>query len=798
MIKNYLKIAWRSLWKNKTASFINVAGLSVGLTCCLLMVLYMQHELSYDKFQTNGDRTVRVIMEYSFNGSPVTKGNFTSTKVYPSFKKNFPEVEEGVRMSMATRLVKYSENLFNEKRFMYADSTFFTVFPSFKLTSGSAVQALSGPGKVVLTESAAYKYFGNVHDAIGKTIQISSRQDPFLVTGIMADCPSNSQIKFDFLASFSSLGETQEDSYFNANYTTYLLLKDKSSIASLQGKIGPFMKKEMVERQGSYVNYQLEPYTSVHLYSPYDGFEANSNIVYIYIIAGIALLVLVIACFTYINLSTARSMERAREVGIRKVSGAFRLQIFWQFISESFLITTIALLLSFVLISLVLPAFNALADKELQLGDMMRPSVLAVVILIAIIIALLAGSYPALILSKFNPVKVLKGAFKNTSSGAWLRKSLIVFQFVISVFLIAATIVIKGQLHYIQNKKLGYDRDHVIMMNIDQKIIDKIDLFKAELKSNPEVLAVSKANNSPVSIQGGYSMNRADMSEDQSINTRGNPIDDEYVRANNLEIIAGSDLSKQDVLDADKEDYSKCYYHYIINEKAAQALGWKPQEAIGKKMFLGEQRPGEVKAVVKDFHFASLHNPIEPLVLFPGGWGSLAIVKVSGHNLSNTIAFIETKWKQLAPHRPFEYRFMDEDFNKLYQSELRTGKVFNIFSAIAILLACLGLFGLSAYSARQRIKEIGIRKVLGASAGSITLLLSNSFIRLVLIAFVIACPIAWFVMDKWLQDFAYRINISWWMFLLAGIVALLIALVTVSFQAIKAAVANPVKSLRTE
>ncbi|MEI9908191.1 MAG: FtsX-like permease family protein [Bacteroidota bacterium] len=362
----------------------------------------------------------------------------------------------------------------------------------------------------------------------------------------------------------------------------------------------------------------------------------------------------------------------------------------------------------------------------------------------------------------------------------------------------AATIIIKGQMHYIQNKKLGYDRDHVMVMNIDQKIIDKIDLFKLELKSNGNILAVSKANSSPVNIAGGYSMNRGDINSAQAMNTRGNPIDDEYIRVNGMELIAGSDLGKQDILDANKEDYAKNYYHYIINESAAKALGWKPGEAIGKKMFLGEQRPGIVKGVIKDFHFASLHNPIEPLVLFPGGWGNILMVKVSGNDLSKTIAFMQNKWKQLAPHRPFEYRFMDEDFNKLYDSELRTAKVFNIFSAIAILLACLGLFGLSAYSARQRIKEIGIRKVLGASAGSITFLLSNSFIKLVLIAFIIAIPLVWFVMNKWLQDFAYRISISWWMFALAGLLALVIALITVSFQAIKAAVANPVKSLRAE
>jgi putative ABC transport system permease protein len=335
MIKNYFKIAWRSLWKNKTASFINIAGLTTGLTCCLLMVLYMQHELSYDKFQEKGDRIVRVIMEYSFSGSPQTKGNFTSTKVFPSFKQNFPEVEDGVRMSDPDRLVKYGDKIFTEKQFLYADSTFFRVF-SFKLVKGDPATVLKSPNMLVISQSAAKKYFGN-EDPVGKILQVTSNQDNYTVTGVAEDCPSNSQIKFDFLASFSSFGPAQEETYFNANYTTYLLLKDKNAIASLQKKIAPFMKKEMSDNQGAYVNYQLEPYTRVHLYSPYDGFEANSNITYIYIIAGIALLVLIIACFTYINLSTARSMERAKEVGIRKVSGAFRLQIFWQFISESFL-----------------------------------------------------------------------------------------------------------------------------------------------------------------------------------------------------------------------------------------------------------------------------------------------------------------------------------------------------------------------------------------------------------------------------------------------------------------------------
>lgn len=796
MIKNYFKIAWRSLWKNKTSSLINITGLSVGLTCCLLMVLYMQHELSYDKFQQKGDRIARVIMEYSFSGSPVTKGNFTSTKVFPSFKQNFPEVEDGVRMSDQDRVVKYGDKIFNEKKFLYADSTFFNLF-SFKLIKGNPGQVLNNPNSVVLSSSTVKKYFGN-DDPVGKVLEIGSKQDKYIVTGISEDCPSRSQIKYDFLASFSSLGADQRDSYFDANYTTYLLLKDKSSIASLQAKIGPFMKKEMSVEKGVIINYELEPFTRVHLYSPYDGFEPNSNITYIYIIAGIALLVLIIACFTYINLSTARSIERAKEVGIRKVSGAFRSQVFWQFIVESFLLTFIALLISLALIALVLPAFNQLAGKHLSFSDLMQPAVITAGLIIVIAIAVLAGSYPALILSNYQPVKILKGSFKNTSSGTWLRRSLIVFQFAISVFLVTATIIIKSQLDYIQHKKLGYERDHVIVINTDQKINEKIETFKTELKTNPEILAVSKANASPVMIASGYAMRSADMSPGQEMNTRGNPIDDEYVTVNGLELLAGSDLSKQDILDANHENNAKNYFHYIINESAAKSLGWKPKEAIGKKMFLGDDRPGEVKAVVKDFHFASLRNPIEPLVLFPGGWGNTLLLKVSGKNLSQTISFLQTKFREFAPQRPFEYRFMDEDFQKLYSNEMRTATVFNLFSGTAILLACLGLFGLSAYTAKQRIKEIGVRKVLGASVANITMLLSNSFIKLVLIAIVIACPLAWIVMNNWLRDFAFRIEISWWMFVLSGIIAVLIALVTVSFQAVKAAMANPVKSLKTE
>ena len=799
MLKHYLKIAVRNLWKNKVFSFINLLGLTVGLTCCFLIGLYISHELSYDNFQAKGDRIVRVIMEYSFGG-PVVKGNYTSTKVYPAFKKNFPEIEEGVRMSQRARIVKYGGKLFDEKRFLYADSTFFDMF-SFPLSEGNSQQALSGLNKVIITRSTAAKYFGN-QDPVGKIINVGSEGTAYQVTGITADCPANSQIKFDFVASFSSLGETQEITYYDANFTTYFLLRNKNSIPILEQKIPGFMKKDIGAdyTASSYITYHLEPFKKVHLYSEYDGFEPNGSITYVFIIGAVALLILAIACFTYINLSTARSIERAKEVGIRKVSGAYRAQIFSQFIGESLVLSVMGLLFSLILVALFLPAFGRLAEREIHISAIISPFFIIFSVAVIICISLLAGSYPAFVLSSYQPVKVLKGIFKKSGSGLWLRKSLIIFQFMISVFLIVATFIIQNQLHFIQHKKLGYDRDHVLVLPLDGKIMSTMSGFKSELKMNSHIKNVSCVRDPPTHILGGYSMNRPGMTGQAHLSVTADPVDEEFIKTTGLEIIAGTDLIQQDIKDVwDVKEQKDRIYHYVLNESAARALGWSPQEAIGKKMFLGEQRPGFVKAVVRDFHFSSLHDPIRPLVIFEEEWGpSQLLIKVSGGNLPQTISYIASKWKTYAAHRPFEYHFLDEDYNKLYGAELRTGKVMNIFASIAIILAALGLFGLSAYSTQQRTKEIGVRKVLGAGMMQIVSLLSKDFVKLVIVAAIIALPLAGFMMNKWLQDFAYRIDISWWIFALAGISSALIAVITVSFQAIKAATANPVKSLRTE
>lgn len=797
MLNNYFRIAWRNIWKNKSFAAINIFGLAVGLTACLLMALYIKSELSYDDFQKKGDRIARVIMEYNFSGTP-KKGNWTSTKVAPVFSRTFPEVEAAARMLLGTRVVKNDEKMFTEKKFMFADSTFFQLF-QYTLLNGDARTALNGPDRVILTESTAKKYFGD-EDPVGKILKVSSNGLDYLVTGVMKDYPENSQMKFDFLASFSSLRANQEETYWNANYTTFLLLRDENSFSTLQAKIPGFMKKEMAaELTGNdYLTYWLEPFKSIHLHSEYDGFEPNNSITYIYIVAAVALLMLLIACFTYINLSTARSVERAREVGVRKVVGALKNQIFWQFISESLIITLMALTLSLLSVWLLLPVFNSLAQKQLNFSALIAPEIIGFVMLIMVVISFLAGSYPALILSRYQPVKVLKGSFKNTASGLWLRRSLIVFQFTISVFLILATLIIKNQLNYLQHKKLGYDREHIVVMPIDSKVQEKLSTIKSVFKSNPDVKNVTTMAHTMTNIAGGYNMRSDAMPAETQLMVTANPVDEDFIKTTGVQVIAGSDFTEQDTRDVMKDNQDEKVFHFVLNEAAAKELGWTPEEAVGKKMFLGNQRPGYVRGVVKDFHFTSLRQPIGPLVLFNEEWKSNMLVKISGQNMQQTIAFLQQKWKELAPHRPFEYSFLDEDYANLYSSEMQLGKLIGIFTAIAIFLACLGLFGLSAYVMHQRTKEIGIRKVLGAGIGRIVSILSVDFLKLVAAAVLIALPLGAWLMSRWLQDFAYRIDMSWWLFALAAFAAAFITLATVAFQAVKAALTNPVKNLRTE
>jgi putative ABC transport system permease protein len=794
MIRHYLIIAIRNLRKHKVFSLINILGLSIGLTCCLLMAIYVQHELSYDNFQQKGNRIVRLVMDYQFEGSEAQKKAVTSTKVFPAFKRNFPEVESGVRMSLRQRYITSGQNMIIEP-IMYADSTLFDLF-SFKLLQGSTKDALSGLNKIVLTQSAAKKYFGNTNP-VGKLMQISTNKDQYLVTGVIQDCPSNSQIKYTCLASFSSLGETQEESYWGANYITYLLLNKESDIPKLQAKIPVFMKKEMQLTGKDYFTFDLEPFTKIHLYS-HAGFEPNNSITYIYIIAAVVLLILTIACFTYINLSTARSMERAKEVGIRKVAGALKAQVLGQFIGESVILSVIALLLSFGLTYLLLPVFSKLAEGTFYITSLFSPFILWFSLSTIVCISLLAGSYPALILSRYQPVKVLKGAFKNTSSGLWLRKSLIIFQFVISAFLIVSVSIITKQLQFIQNTKLGFDNDYVLVLPNDEKIYARLNTIKTEFKTNPDVLSIASTVNDPANIFGGYFIHNEAMGAGKGIHINATPVDEDFIKTTGLTIIAGNDFTIQDLKDAANGEGGSNTYHFILNETAVKQLGWTPQQAVGQKVYLGEDRPGLVKAVVKDFHSTSMHELINPVVLFNEPWGTKLLVKVSGKNMPQAIVFLQQKWKVLVPHRPFDYHFLDEDYDALYKADMQLGKVLSIFTAIAVILACLGLFGLSAYSIQQRTREIGIRKVLGASVSGIVMLLSKEFIYLVIVSLLVAFPLAWWAMNKWLQDFAYRTDVNWWIFAIAGLISIVIAFLTVSILSIATALSNPVHSLKSE
>lgn len=797
MLQNYCKIAWRNLYQQPIFAFINVFGLATGLAACLLLVMYITQELNYDSFHQNSNRIVRVIMDYGMDGQNA-KIPTTGSKVAPAFKRVFPEVEAGVRLLNYPLIVKVNQRLFSEKRAVFADSAFFGIF-SFKLLSGNAATALAGPNKVVLSASTARRYFGNA-DPVGKTVRLTFRDEvDYTVTGVVEDSPSNSQIKYDLIPSFASLPADKEELWWAANYITYLLLNNSSSISTLQAKIPAYMKTQAGETEvtgKNYLTYLLEPLKSVHLHSGVEGgFEPNGNLNYLIMFSIIALLILGIAVVNYINLATAKAISRAHEVGVRKMMGAGRQQLFGQFVGESMLITGAALALAIGIMSELLPFFNQLTGHSFSLVSWFKPLPMLVLIAGSIIVAFLAGSYPAVVLTRFQPSLVLRVAVRAGSGN--LRRALIISQFAIAVFLIVSTLVVSSQLDYIQSKPLGYDKDHVLILPADQGVRDKIKILKAEFKQNTAVQSVAMANQSPVFIQGGYSMRKPEMPENQKKMVTALPVDEDFIKTVGLQILEGRELTAEDYRQATLPERKLQYQHYVLNESAVKELGWTPRQAIGQKLIMGGYL-GEITAVVRDFHFASMRHEIGPIVIFPDQGNGVVLVNISGQNIQQTLKKMQQQWRVLVPNLPFSYQFMDDEFNQLYSSEKRTGQIFRIFACLSIALACLGLLGLSAYTTAQRTKEIGVRKVLGASVASIVALLSRDFIRLVTISIGLASPVAWFVMSRWLEDFAYRVNIEWWTFALAGFLAISVALLTVSFQSIKTALLNPVKSLKNE
>ncbi len=800
MLKSYFKIAIRNLSKHKLYSLVNIAGLTIALTACLLIGLYVWNEITYDKFHHNADRIVRVTMEYS-NAGTVNKTAVTGTRVGPEFKRQFPEVEAFSRTIKGSRVISRGDKVFTEDNVLFADSAFFSMF-SFKLSEGDARTCLNSPEKIVVTRQMAKKYFGN-EEALGKTMKLANG-DEMMVSGIAEDIPGNSQIRFDIVMPFMTLGAAKQDEqWFTANYVTYILVRNRNHIEGLQQKITTFMKgvsrKELFPQSNDYLTHRLEKLRDVHLYSNVGGgIEPGGNIVYVYILSVIAFLILLVACVNYTNLAVVQSAGRAVEVGIRKVLGAHRRQLLVQFLGESFVVVFASLILSLVFCFLILPHFNDISGTSIGFSSVGEPAIMGMVLGSAILIVLITGLYPAILLSRSKLGSIMKSGIRVSSSGGYVRKIMIVFQFVVSVFLIASSIIVTEQLGFIRNKELGYKKEHLIILPIDNKTREHYEEFKSAIVSQPGILGVSGAYETPSFIEWSDGVSAETGTGKKELSVNAIPVDLDFISTLGMQLAAGRDFNRTDLLAQDTTDNYKNYQNsYIINEKAAAELGWTPEEAVGKTLHKGS--PGIIKGVVKDFNFSSLHDPIGPLVIFlEPHYVFQMFVRVKGENIQSTLSAIERVWKTRVSHRPFEFKFLDEEYYSLYKTEQRTAQIFSLFSGLAILLACLGLFALAAFTTVQRTKEIGIRKVLGASIAGIAVMLSKEFLLLVGLAILISIPIAWYAGSRWLQDFAYRIELSWWMFLVAGVIGVLIALIAVSSQAIKAALSNPVKSLRTE
>jgi putative ABC transport system permease protein len=804
MIRNYLKTAWRNLSQNKTTSLISVAGLAVGICCFLLLTTYLINELRYDRFNVKGDRIARVNYSYKSADDPEVRTFAVSqTAVVPVFKQQLSEIEDGVRIfnygGGRGAAVQYGDRLLSEKNVLAADESFFKIF-TFKFISGNPDKALSDPSSMVITASIAKKYFGD-DNPIGKVFKVNETHN-LMVTGVIEDVPAYSQIKFDMMANSALVPRSKTLRWDSANDYSYLLLKPGTNFQSVAKKMNDYLENINKDQPASDGKtwYGLEPLKSVHLHSPASyGLEASGNIKYVYILGIVAVILLILACVNFLNLVTARSAERAREIGVRKVMGAQRGQLFIQFITEAGIITLFSLLIGVLLLVITLPSFSTFTGQQLGFQTWNISWLIAALISLFVVVTLLAGTYPSLYLSAFKPIVTLKGKAASQAGGNTLRKSLVVFQFVVSVFFIISTLIASNQLQYIQNLNTGINRDQIVVLDIGGIPFNKIEALKSELLQQNGIQSATASYDSPVNVSGGYSINMAEgKSPNYNLSVTAIPVEKSFVKTLGIKLVAGTDLDMGDEQQVLIKEDSLRKYSFILNETAVKAMGWKPEQAVGKRIGMNG-RVGTIKAVAKDFNFASLHQAITPIIIFPeyDYFGKL-LIKTSGTNTAKTIAAIQTKWHNFYPNTPFEYHFLDEEFDALYKNDQRTGGILTVFTVVTIFISCLGLFGLAVFTTRQRIKEIGIRKVLGAGVMNIVGLISLDFLKLVFIAIIISSPIAWLVMSKWLQDFAFRISIGWWVFALAGGMAVAIAFLTVAYQSIQAALSNPVKSLRSE
>ncbi len=813
MLKNYFKVAFRNLWKNKGYSAINILGLAAGLATCLLITLYVTDELSYDRYNEKADRIYRINSDLRFGGAEMRMTQ-TSDMMGQLMKKDYPQVEEYTRFynSDGDKLVKKGNEFINETRTAFVDSTFFNVF-TLPAIEGDTRTALNEPNSIVISKSIANKYFGTAN-VINKTLEIKNGESttPYKITAVIKDVPKESHFDFGFFLSMKNC-DYQWGQLTSHNFHTYLLLKPGTDYKTFERKFEEYKTKyvlpaaqqfikvnsmEEFEKSGNKLKYSLMPLTDIHLRSTYS-FEVTppGNIQYVYIFSAVALFILLLACINFMNLSTARSAKRAREVGIRKVLGTYRQTLVLQFLVESTVTAFIAMAVALLIAGLVLPLFNQIAAKSLSMGDLLGWHTLPFIILLPFIVGLLAGSYPAFFLSGFKPIVVLKGNGLSGFKKSNLRNVLVVFQFATSIIIIIATIVVYNQLRYIQTRPLGFDKEQVLIIDGAYALGNNVQVFKNEVLALPNVTSGTASGFLPVTSSSRndntYS-SEAVMNVNSALDMQTWRVDYDYLKTMGMEIVKGRNFSK---------DYGSDSSALLITETTAGILGYA--DPIGKQLYapsdidgVKKMIPYNIIGVVRDFHYESLKQKVGPLCMRLSNSTGLVSFKITTANAKPLIAQIENKWKVLAPELPFSYRFMNDSFNEMYRSEQRVGTIAIVFAILAILIACLGLFGLVTYMAEQRNKEIGIRKVLGASAKNVVTMLSKDFLVLVIIASVVAFPVGWWMMHNWLKAFEYRIDISIWIFVVAGLTALFIALLTVSYQAMKAAIANPVKSLRTE
>ena len=802
-----MKTAWRSLRNNKIFTILNVAGLSIGLACSLLIALYVFDELSYDRYNTHANLIYRIdeqvkYGDFNYNGTEVP------AIMGPVFAKDFKQIDHYTRLKSSPGIVlrKGEENI-REEKVIYADSSLFDVF-SLVMIAGNQKTALKEPNSLVMTESAARKYFNSI-DIIGKTI-LADGSNNYKITGVIRDIPPQSHFSFDFLLPVTDLESSRSDSWINFNFQTYLLLKTGTDARQFEKQLnkafaqylGPQYKSILnvsendFKKAGNYMVCSLMPLTDIHLHSQLsDELAVNGSIQYVYVLSAIAIFILLIACINFMNLSTASSANRAKEVGVRKVLGGLKNNLIAQFLTESLVTCFISFILAIAIAALLLPFFNQLAGKEIRASVLLTPSILSGILLLLLFVSLISGSYPAFFLSSFQPIHVLKGRLSTGFKSSALRNSLVVLQFTVSVILMIGTLVIYDQLRYIRNKDLGFNKEQVLVLQNSSALEKNSSVFANELLNMPGVKNVTTSGYLPLAgLRNGQGFTTTSQFDGKNFTLMQRwPVDARYLPTLQIKLNAGRNFSSRNPTDSSA---------VIINEAAAGIFGGA--NPLNKKLYMltdlstGKSTGFTVIGVIKDFNFNSLRNRVAPLVLRLQPDNNGMAIRISTRDIPGLLNRIRDRWKQLVSSRPISYSFLDEEFNKQYDADQRIGKIFLVFSVLAIFIACLGLFGLVTFAAEQRLKEIGIRKVLGARITNIFELLSKNFLTLLVLSILIASPIAWWAMNNWLQDFAYRISISWWIFASVAVICLLIALATISFQAIRAALVNPVKSLRSE